>query len=317
MTDLKKRTLGDYILIGLKGFGMGIADVIPGVSGGTIAFISGIYEELIESICSLNWSFVKALLRFQVKEALNIVAWPFLGSLFTGIILAVLTFSKVLSWLLTNKPVLINAFFFGLILATVLIIVRIIKKWSVLIIMVMIAAAIGAYYLVAMVPVHTPETSWMVFLSGALAICAMILPGISGAFILVLLGKYHFILEAINHREMGTIFIFLSGIVVGILSFVHLLRWLFHHFHDLTLAVLSGFVFGSLNKIWPWKETLRVMTTHKGKVIPLEQVNVLPDAINGEVFLAIGLIVFGFAVSFLLSFIQTPKDLQRLHHPKA
>lgn len=280
---------------------MGVADVIPGVSGGTIAFLLGIYENFINSIKSFDYTFIKRILKFQFKEALDHVAWKYLGSILSGIGAAIILFAKIISWLLANKPVLIQSFFFGLILATVPIIASIVKQWNIVKIGLLIFATYGSYLLVNMIPIATPEGQLFVFACGALAISAMILPGISGAFILVLLGKYQFILDAINQRNFSIIIIFICGIAVGIVCFVRILSWLFNKYHDETVAILTGIVAGSLSKIWPWKETLLTIETHHGKIIPIKQANFLPSVINGEVLIAIGLIAFGFILAILLN----------------
>lgn len=279
---------------------MGIADVIPGISGGTIAFMLEIYEDLIKAIRSFDMEFVKFMLRGKFKEASKSVAWRFLGALLSGIACAILVFSKVVSWLMVHYPVFLNAFFFGLIMATVPIIAKVMKKWDASKLSALVLSSIGTFYFVQMVPVKTPDTWWFIFFSGALAICAMILPGISGAFILLLLGKYQYMLNAIHERQIVTILIFLCGIVVGILSFVRVLEWLFRRYHDMTIAILTGFVIGSLNKIWPWKKVLQSMVTDSGKVIVIQDVNTLPPAIDGNFFMVILLACVGFGVAYLL-----------------
>lgn len=279
---------------------MGIADVIPGISGGTIAFMLEIYEDLIKAIRSFDMEFVKFMLRGKFKEASKSVAWRFLGALLSGIACAILLFSKVVSWLMVHYPVFLNAFFFGLIMATVPIIAKVMKKWDASKLSALVLSSIGTFYFVQMVPVKTPDTWWFIFFSGALAICAMILPGISGAFILLLLGKYQYMLNAIHERQIVTILIFLCGIVVGILSFVRVLEWLFRRYHDMTIAILTGFVIGSLNKIWPWKKVLQSMVTDSGKVIVIQDVNTLPPAIYGNFFMVILLACVGFGVAYLL-----------------
>ncbi|MGE0267010.1 MAG: DUF368 domain-containing protein [Candidatus Omnitrophota bacterium] len=294
------RSFADFLTLSLKGFCMGIADVIPGISGGTIAFMLEIYEDLIKAIRSFDAVFVRLVLRGQFRQALASVAWRFLGAVFFGIGCAILLFSRVVTWLLANQPVLTNAFFFGLILATVPIIAKAMKQWDKGKVIALMVSSVGTYFFVQLVPVSTPETWWFIFFSGALAICAMILPGISGAFILLLLGKYQFILEAVHQREIGTIIIFLSGIVVGILSFVRVLEWLFRKYHDLTIAILTGFVIGSLNKIWPWKKVIQTLTTSSGKIIPVQEANVWPAAMDGQFFLVLLLAGAGFLIAVLL-----------------
>lgn len=294
------RTPGDFLTLWAKGFCMGIADVIPGISGGTIAFLLEIYEDLLKAVKSFDARFLRLLWKGRFKEAFGSVAWRFLGAVLLGIASAILLFSKVVSWLLANVPVLVNAFFFGLILMTVPIIGRTLKHWNPTLILALLGAAVGTFFAVQMVPVNTPETGWFIFLSGAVAICAMILPGISGAFILLLFGKYHFILEAVHQREIGIMLIFMSGMAVGILSFIRILEWLLRRFHDVTIAVLTGIVLGSLNKIWPWKEVLETLTTDKGKVIVIREMNILPAAMNGEFFVVLLLAAAGCLTAFLL-----------------
>lgn len=292
---------GDYVKLILKGFCMGTADIIPGISGGTIAFILGIYEDLIRSIKSFDLRFARLLCRFRFKEAFSAAAWQFLGAVCLGITGAILTLSKAISWLLQNKPVFIHSFFFGLILATAPIIARIIKGWTPAKVAAVVSAAAATYVLVGMVPLTTPQGAWFVFLCGAVAISAMILPGISGAFILVLLGKYAFILDAVNQRDFFVLGVFCLGVVTGIAGFVRVLDWLFSRYHDLTVTVLTGVVIGSLRKVWPWKEVVRSITTGHGKVIPVGEINMLPGRLDGEVLAALLIMVVGFILAFALN----------------
>jgi len=291
----------DYVTLVLKGFGMGMADIIPGISGGTIAFLLGIYEDLISSIKSFDLKFVRLLCCFKVREAFSSVAWQFLGTLFFGIASAIVIFSKAISWLLLNQPVFLFSFFFGLILATVPVIAGIIKRWTFFKILAVAVSAYGTYFFVGMVPLVTPEASWFLFLSGAIAISAMILPGISGAFILVLLGKYQFILNVVNDRDILNLGIFLLGIGVGIVSFVRVLSWLFKKYHDLTVAIITGVIVGSLRKIWPWKEITETITTSHGKIIPVVEINILPSQFSGDVFVALAIMVAGFILALILN----------------
>ena len=263
---------------------MGAADVVPGVSGGTMAFILGIYEELIQSIRSFDLEVIKLALRLKIIQAIERMNWKFLACVLCGIMLAVFTLAKGLAWLLENQPVLIWAFFFGLVLASVAVVSRRVPSWSLPLAAASLLSAIGAFILVGLVPMDTPETWWFLFLSGAVAICAMILPGISGAFILVLLGKYHYVLQAVNNRNFLVLFIVACGAVVGLILFSRLLSWLFRKHHDLAIAILAGLMLGSLRKVWPWK---------------IMDANAWPAAFNGETALALGLVVCG-AVAVLL-----------------
>ena len=280
---------------------MGIADVIPGISGGTIAFLLGIYEDLISSIKSFDLKFVRLLCCFKIREAFSSVAWQFLGALLVGIVSAVIILSKVISWLFLNQPVLIYSFFFGLILATIPIIAGIIKRWTISKILAVILSACGTYFFVGLVPLVTPEASWFLFLCGAIAISAMILPGISGAFILVLLGKYQFIINAVNARDISSLGIFLLGVGVGIVSFVRVLSWLFNKYHDFTVTIITGIIVGSLRKIWPWKEITETVMTSHGKIIPIAETNILPSQFNGDVLAGFAIMAIGFILAMMLN----------------
>jgi putative membrane protein len=279
---------------------MGASDVVPGVSGGTMAFILGIYEELIDAIKSFDLPSLRLLATLNIRAFLELVSWRFLAALGIGILTAIFSLAKVLSWLLHNEPVLIWSFFFGLILASIVMVSRRVENWTLSRWMWFFGGILGAYFIVGLVPVSTPEEPWFLFLSGAIAICAMILPGISGSFILVLLGKYQFVLDAVNHRDFLTLCIVAAGACVGLASFSRLLGWLFRKYHDLTVAVLAGLMLGSLRKVWPWKETLDSLTDRHGRVIPLIQENILPSQWTGEVATALSLMVAGFLVVFFL-----------------
>ncbi len=298
-----QRSLLGYLIVALKGMAMGAADVVPGVSGGTIAFISGIYEELITAINNINFTSIKLLQKQGFKAAWAHVNGNFLAALFTGIAISVLSLAKGIGWLLTNKPVLLWSFFFGLVVASVLYVLKQITKFNLGVIVLLLIGAVVGYYITILPPLGTNlQASWFLFLAGALAICAMILPGISGAFILVLLGAYQPVLEAVEQRDIKTIFIIGAGAVVGLLSFSKLLKWTFANYKNQTLAVLTGFIVGSLNKIWPWKETLSWRTNSHGEEVPLLQKSIAPGAFEGDpqILAAVLLAIAGFAVIFLL-----------------
>jgi putative membrane protein len=280
---------------------MGAADVVPGVSGGTMAFILGIYEELLESIRSFDLQFLNLLFRFRLKEALNHTSWRFLTALFLGIFLAIFSLAKILGWLLQDHPVLIWSFFFGLILASVYTVGRHLQKWTLPVLVWMFLGTVGSWFLVGLVPVNTPESPWFIFMSGAIAICAMILPGISGSFILVLLGKYAYLLDAVNRRDFIPLILAAAGAGLGLITFVRFLNWLLKRYRDPTLAVLTGFMLGALRKVWPWKETLDTMTDSHGKVHIISEANRLPIHWNLEVTLALCLAILGFLVVFFLN----------------
>ncbi|THD66559.1 DUF368 domain-containing protein [Robertkochia marina] len=275
-----QRTLIDYMIITLKGLAMGAADVVPGVSGGTIAFISGIYEELIDSINKVNPTALKLLKNEGISAAWRYVNGNFLIALLTGIAISVLSLAKVLKWLLEHHPVLLWSFFFGLVLASVILVARQIKKWRLITVLGFILGAVVAWYITTLPPMQDTSNTMFLLLAGALAICAMILPGISGAFILVLLGAYETVLEAVNEKDLKTIAIIGIGAIFGLLSFSRLLKYLFNHYKNATLAVLTGFIFGSLNKIWPWKEVVSSRTIGE-KTITIER-SISPFSFDGN-----------------------------------
>ena len=291
-----ERSFAGYVGVTFRGMCMGAADVVPGVSGGTMAFILGIYGELIEAIRSVNARFIRSLLSLRLREAMDMVPWRFLGALVLGILIAVFSLARLLAWLLENQPVFIWSFFFGLILASILTVGRNLGRWNVSAVIWAALGTTGAYFLVGLVPVNTPEAPWFLFLSGAIAICAMILPGISGSFILVLLGKYHFVLAAVNERNVFVLAVVVAGALFGILSFSRLLSWLLKKHHDMAVALLLGLMLGSLRKIWPWKKTLETTLDRHGNIIALSETNILPPQWNSDVSVALGLALAGFLV---------------------
>jgi putative membrane protein len=291
----------DYIGLMLKGMAMGAADVIPGVSGGTIAFISGIYEELIASIHCINLQAVKKLFKEGISSFWRHINGNFLSSVLLGIAISILTLARVITFLLENHPIPVWAFFFGLILGSVYFVGKKIKRWNAGVVIAGIVGVAVAYFITVTVPAETPEALWFVFISGFVAICAMILPGISGSFILLLLGKYQFILESLKELKVDVIAVFIVGCAAGILLFAQVINWLFKHFHDLTVALLAGFMLGSLNKVWPWKEALEYYEKD-GKLLPLVERSISPfrfETLTGEsaqLILAIGLAAAGLVI---------------------
>lgn len=290
---VSNRTIKDYLGVFLSGFLMGTADIIPGVSGGTMAFIVGIYDELIDAI-QAALPFLRDLLRLRWRQAFNNFPWRFLLALVTGIGLAILSLARGLHWALETHPVYVYAFFFGLIVASIFAVRSRVKRWNLPTLLIASGTAVFAFLLVGLTPSQTPDALWFIFISGSVAICAMILPGISGAFILVLLGKYQYILNALLNVQIVPILVFLIGAAFGLLAFSSVLRWLLHHHHDLTVAALLGFMAGALREIWPWKDYLHV------EDIPVGDVNVLPSLSTGETWIAFGLMVIGFGLVWLI-----------------
>lgn len=293
---------------------MGAADVVPGVSGGTIAFISGIYQELIDSINNVNVSVLKTLKKEGFKAVWEQVNGSFLLALLTGIGISILTFSKVITHLLETQPILVWSFFFGLIIASITLIWKEITSWKLVDILFLLIGITVSYYITIARPVSSPDSYWYLFLSGFIAIIAMILPGISGAFILLLMGSYETVIRTINTFREGLttanseiltqallkLGVFAVGAVIGLKSFSKILHWMFEHHKNTTLTLLVGFMVGSLNKVWPWKEVLETRINSHGEVVPYIDKSILPQNFDGDpkIVMAIVLAILGFVLIF-------------------
>lgn len=305
-----------YVLVVIKGMAMGAADVVPGVSGGTIAFISGIYEELIDSIDKLNLASIKRIRTNGFRVFWNSINGSFLLALFGGIAISILSLAKLIKWLLQNEPILLWSFFFGLVVASIVFIGKQIKTANLLIILAIISSTLLSYYITRAEPFASPESNLYLFFCGFVAIIAMILPGISGAFILLLLGAYEIAIETINNliksittlnatlfTDAITKFAMLGiGAVVGIKAFSKILNWMFKNHKNMTLALLTGFMVGSLNKIWPWKKVLTWRLNSEGIKVPLREESIVPSAYSGDpqIILAVVFMVVGFLTIFIL-----------------
>lgn len=281
-----------YIGLVLRGFCMGAADIVPGVSGGTMAFILGIYEELIDAIRMFGrkemWH---KILRGKLCAAMRLPRWGFLISVGGGILMAAAILAAPLEHALETSPQIVWSFFFGLVTASVFLVAKRVRSWTVINILMLLLGGIVAYAIVGLVPVSTPNEPWFLILCGAIAICAMILPGISGAFLLVILGKYEFILSAVNDRDIISIAYIGIGAVVGLVLFSQILGWLFAKYHDRTVALLTGLMIGSLRKIWPWK---------------IEEMNVVPT-LDSSAWELIGIMAVGCIVVIAIEFIAHKK----------
>lgn len=309
-----RKLFPDYLIITLKGLAMGAADVVPGVSGGTIAFISGIYQELIDSINNVNISVLKTLKKEGLKAAWKQVNGSFLLALLTGIGISILTFSKIITHLLETQPILVWSFFFGLIIASIALIWKEITQWKAVDIIFLIIGIAISYYITIARPVSSPESYWYLFLSGFIAIIAMILPGISGAFILLLMGSYETVIGTINTFREGLtsanseiliqallkLGVFAIGAIIGLKSFSKILHWMFEHHKNTTLSLLVGFMIGSLNKVWPWKQVLETRINSHGEVVPYIDKSILPQNFNGDpqIYMAVVLAILGFVLIF-------------------
>lgn len=255
---------------------MGAADVVPGVSGGTIAFITGIYDTLLESIRRVNPSLLGIWKKGGFKAAFDHINGLFLISLFGGIFVSIATLAKLISWLLVTHPIPLWSFFFGLILVSVFHMLKQVEQRTMSRAIFLLLGVAFAYSITVLKPLHMEPTSLNVLLAGSIAICAMILPGISGSFILLLIGMYTPVLGAVKSFDVSILALFLSGCIAGLLTFSHLLSWLLRRFRDYTLVFLTGLMLGTLPKIWPWKETLTWRTNSKGEQVPLLQENLSP-----------------------------------------
>lgn len=311
-----QRRFIDYFVISLKGIAMGAADVVPGVSGGTIAFISGIYEELIESIEKVNLNALKTLKKEGIKAAWRSINGKFLMSLFLGIAISILSLAKLIKWLLINETVLLWSFFFGLVLASIIFIGKQIRIANIAVIVAILISTLVSYYITLAKPFASPDSNIYLLFCGFLAIIAMILPGVSGAFILLILGAYQTAIETVNNLIEGILtlnstlfldafvkFLMLGiGAVLGLKMFSKLLNWMFKHHKNITLATLTGFMIGSLNKIWPWKKVLEWRLNSEGEKVPFLEKSILPSEFVGDpkIMLAIALIIFGFLTIFIL-----------------
>lgn len=319
---MPKRSLLQYLIITLKGLAMGAADIVPGVSGGTIALIAGFYEELLETIDGLDFKFFK-----KWRENGFLVTWKeynlsFLLALGLGIATSILLLAKVIGTLIDSHPILVWSFFFGLVLASILYLIKQLEKWNAAVIISIVVASILAFAISSLNPLTEIDSVWFLFVAGFIAIIAMILPGISGAFILILLGAYQPVLGLLNQlnqgisqgdstlllQSIGKISIFLLGAAIGLKSFSRALTWMFHHHKNITLAILTGFMIGALNKIWPWKEVLETRLNSKGEEVPFLEQSVLPsNFVEPQLTSALLCLVAGFLIIFILEKTATIK----------
>ena len=327
-----QRRFKDYFLITLKGVAMGAADAVPGVSGGTIALISGIYQELISTISGVNISLITTLYKKGFNTFWKELNGNFILALLIGIFTSFALFMRLAKYLIEMHPVLIWSFFFGLIIASIYFVGKQINKWTPVTIIALIIGTFLAYYITTLPSMANNSNPLFLFIAGAIAICAMILPGISGSFILVILGAYKTLSDAIHDWDFKRIAIFGIGALVGLLSFSRILKWLFKNYQNITLAVLTGFIIGSINKIWPWKKSISVIHDITGETLAFSEVSnlgtlsvyqqqinnfdsykivteesispfvysAINNDINPQLIAAISLIILGFLTIFIL-----------------
>ncbi|GLQ31152.1 DUF368 domain-containing protein [Litoribrevibacter albus] len=286
----------------LKGLAMGAADVVPGVSGGTIAFITGIYGRLLSAINRFDLQALKLLKSAKFSELWRYLDGTFLLILGSGILISILSLAKAVTWTLIHYPEPLWSFFAGLILASSWFVLNEVERWRFIERLLMLLGILLAYLVSAAVPVELDKNQWMIFLSGAFAICAMILPGVSGSFILLLLGMYSYILEAVHQFNLSILSIFAAGCVVGLMSFSKFLSHMLDKYTSQTLAILTGFLIGALYKVWPWKMTIVYRLGSDGTQMPLVQTNVMPGVYTDLTGLSpqLGLCLVAFIAGFIL-----------------
>jgi len=290
----------NYLLLVLKGIAMGAANVIPGVSGGTIALITGIFERLIHAIKSFNLQAVRLLFAFKFRRFASHVDFFFLLAVFGGIAIAIVTLARLLGYLFIHYPVYIWSFFFGLVLASVFFVGKTVSRWSTIVIIAFAVGASIAFIITFLKPASENQSLIYLIICGIVAMCSMILPGLSGSFVLILMGNYQLVMiDAVNNLDLAILIPTGIGMVVGLLAFSHLLSWVFRHFRNLTISLLTGFILGSLGILWPWQRIVYLadetgnQVIKKGEPVIFQYVRYLPESINREVILAVIFMVAG------------------------
>jgi len=298
------RSKKEYIILYIKGFLMGIADLIPGVSGGTIAFITGIYDTLLDAAASIDKTFIKHVLKFEIKKAIAHLHFRFIIPLVLGMFTAMITLARVMHYLINEQPIPTWALFFGLIGASIIVIWnKLDDHFSPVNLLIISIGAIFAYIMVSLIPVDTPDALWFIYLCGIIGITAMILPGLSGSFLLLILGKYEYITAALkNPFAEGApliLVIFIMGTATGLMSFSKILNFFMKNYRVKTMAFLTGILIGSMKKVWPWKEVLESKIV-RGKTKIIREMNIMPTEFNNEVLVAIALMLIGFIFVLVL-----------------
>ena len=310
MTNLK-----DYLLLYTKGVAMGAADIVPGVSGGSIAFITGIYTTLLDSIKSVDKQALTLLFRGRIGDFWSHINGTFLSVLVLGIMTSIFSMSRLITHLMAEHPILLWSFFCGLILISAVLVLKDIQRWNLSAVIALLIGTAGAYWITDLPPTGTPETWWFTIVAGAIAICAMILPGISGSFVLLILGQYERILAAVNEKNFLLLALFALGCIIGILSFARVVSWLLHKFPSMTIALLAGFMLGSINKLWPWKNVVSFRINSKGEEVPFLTENVLPASfleVSGQAPQVFGAVVaFAFGILLVFGIERTAEYLKR------
>ncbi len=289
-----------YLSTIFKGIAMGAANVVPGVSGGTIALITGIFERLIDAIKSFNLKAAKLLFSFKFKEFAKHTDLYFLIALFSGVLIAVVTLAKLFDYLFINYPVYIWSYFFGLVLASVFFVGKTVSKWSLSVIVTFIIGTAVAIVISVLNPAKEDSSFLYLILCGVVAICSMILPGLSGSFVLILMGNYQLVMiDAINNRDLGILIPVGIGAVAGLIAFSHVLSWVFKKYRNQTISLLTGFILGSVSILWPWQKAVYLkddtgeIIVKKGKMVVEHYERFLPGSFDQQVIFAIGFVILG------------------------
>ncbi len=308
---IPSRTLKDYLFILLKGIAMGAADVVPGVSGGTIAFITGIYDEFLYSLSQLTPKVLVVLKNEGFASAWGKINGNFLVALFSGILISIMSLARVISWAIGEYPILVWAFFFGLIVASIIYLGRQQRGWGVVQWGACLVGALLVYISSVVAPAQLPGHWWVLFIGGFIAICAMVLPGVSGSFLLLLMGLYPVVLLAITEFDVIAIMSIGAGCICGLLAFSRALFWLLANHQSTTMATLIGFLVGSLNVTWPWKRVVETVIDRHGEVLPVLQANVFPGAyssltgLNSMFPQALAFFAFGLILVLMAEFVSS------------
>jgi putative membrane protein len=286
----------------IKGLAVGVANIIPGVSGGTIALITGIFERLINAIKSFGPSALKLLLKGRFKEFAEKTDLYFLMSLFAGVFIAIIALARIFDFLFNNYPIYIWSYFFGLVLASVYFVGKTVSNWSLSVISIFILGTAAAIVLSMINPAAENANFFYLIVCGVVAVCSMILPGLSGSFVLILMGNYQLVaIEAINNRDFAILLPVMIGAVGGLIAFSHLLSWVFKKYKNQTIALLTGFILGSLNVLWPWKNFVYLLDENgveiikKGEKVIASYESIFPNSFNTEIGLAILFAIIGIA----------------------
>ncbi|MEJ1239367.1 DUF368 domain-containing protein [Chryseolinea sp. T2] len=298
----KKR---DYILLFLKGLSMGAADVVPGVAGGTAAFLSGIYDELVRSLNEIDRDAVKLLLRGDGKAVWQKINGNFLTAVFAGIVTSYFSLARLMAYFLRTNPIIVLSFLFGFILLSAPLVLRE-KQWNLPVIAGLVTGIVLAYVLTLLAPMNAPITWWFLFIVGILVVCATFIPGISGSLMLLLLGMYQYLITAFANVNLTAIAIFVSGCLVGLFGFSRILVWALEKHRETTTAMLAGLMLGALNKVWPWRQVFEFTTNSRGEQVPAHDKSILPWdylAVTGRdphVFQAILMMALGVFIVFVI-----------------